>query len=220
MAVTLGSLKILLNFALGTSEVNLLTTEKRVDALNTAIQNILEQYPIPQYVASTNLNFVAGTASLPTDCVIPLQLNQVGNGFVHWDLVDWSNFSLNIPQSSTIQWDSNLLVELLKIYPADTTTLQFWYIQNQPALVTDADLTRFNPWWAKPIAEKAAEKLFLDSASFNRSEAKAQVADDLIAKAWQTERIRIREAKNNKLTSIYTKQSLIGGRSFPFASNF
>lgn len=216
MAITLGQLKVLLNFALGTSETNLLTKPKREDAINASIQNILEDYAIPQYVISANLSFTNGVASLPTDCITPLKLNDPNQKTIIYDRINWDNFSYNLTQTYTIKWDTVSSSEKMYIYPANTTTLEFWYVQNQPVLTTDSNTIRFNPWWAKPIAEKAAEKLFTDSASFNRADAKEKTANDLIAKAWQTERARITGVQDNKLTSIFTKKSLLGSSSFPF----
>lgn len=211
--ITLGELKILLNFTVGTSETNLLTNEKRLDALNTVIQNILEQFPIPQYVTSTTLTFVSGLSALPTDCIMPLKMNDASQPTIIYDRIDWDDFLFNISQTYTIQWDGINDVEQIAIYPQTPTSLQFWYIQNPDPLVDDVDTVRFNPWWAKAIAEKAAEKLLTDSAAFNRAQAKKQVADDLLAKAWQTERARITGIQDNRLKSIFTKRSLLQFRS-------
>lgn len=211
--ITLGQLKIKLNFAIGTSETNLLTNEKRIDALNTAIQNILEQYPIPQYVTPTDLTFITGLANLPADCLVPLKMTYPTDAYTEYDEVDWRKFPLNLSQTYTIQWNDTLKVEQLAIYPQTPNVLRFWYIQNPPDLVIDSDAARFNVWWEKAIAEKAAEKLLTDSATFNRAQAKKQVADDLIAKAWQTDRARITGIQDNRMTSIFTQRSLLQFRS-------
>jgi len=211
MSVTLGELKIKLNYAVGTSETNLLTQEKREDAINRAIQSILEQYPIPQYVVSTPLSFSSGVADLPDDCVQPLKLVDPTNAYIEYDRISWDDFPLNINQTYTILWDSDDEVEVVNIYPTTPTSLTFWYVQNQDLLVDDTDTARFNRWWIDAIAEKAAEKLLTDVASFNRSQAKKFVGDDLVAKAWQIERSRITGVQDNKLKSIFTRRSLLGG---------
>ncbi len=211
--ITLGELKIKLNFAVGTSETNLLTNEKRVDALNTAIQNILEQYPIPQYVASTNLTFTSGLTDLPADCLMPLKITYPTDAYTEYDRVDWDKFTLNIAQTYTIQWDDVGEVEQIAIYPQTPTLLKFWYIQNPDILVDDADDIRLNVWWKKAIAEKAAEHLLTDSAALNRAGSKAGAADNECAKAWQIERTRITGIQDNRLTSIFTKRSLLQFRS-------
>ena len=207
---TLSDLEIKLNFALGTSETNLLTREKRVDAINRVIQTILEQYPIPQYVVTNDLTFYQGVTGLPGDCVQALKLADPKNPATEYSRVSWDSFSLNRPQTYTIAWDSNIQQETIKIYPSwNNVSLRFWYVQNQPLLVNDTDSPRFNVWWQDAIAEKAAEYLLISSASFNRAEAKKGVADDLIAKAWQIERSRITGVQDQRLTSIYSKYSLL-----------
>lgn len=211
--ITLGELKIKLNFAIGTSETNLLTNEKRTDAINTAIENILEQYPIPQYVAPVDLTFSSGLTDLPADCLMPLKITYPNDAFTEYDRVDWDKFPLNISQTYTIQWDDVNKVEQIAVYPQTPSLLRFWYIQNPDDLVDDADEVRFNVWWAKAIAERAAERLLTDSAAFNRAEAKAKMADNLGAKAWQIERARITGIQDNRLTSIYSKRSLLQFRS-------
>ncbi len=217
---TLGDIKIKLSFALGTAETNLMTNEKRTDAINRAIQIILEQYPIPQYIKSTDLTFVAGVSNLPTDCTQPLKVTDANSAFVEYKRVTWDDFTLQINQSFTISWDYVNNVEIIKTFPTNLTLLTFWYVQNQPALASDADTVRFNIWWLDAIAEKAAEQLLTSSAAFNRAEAKNQVATTLLAKAWQLERLRIVGPENNRLKSIYsTKASLLRGSSNIYTTN-
>lgn len=214
MAFTLGELKIKLNNAVGTAETNLLTVEKRVAALNRAIQIILEQYAVPQYVVSTPLSFLSGVAALPTDCLQPLKVVDPNNAFNVFVQTDWDLFDFQTQMTYTIVWDTANDIEILKTFPANYTTLTFWYVKNPPLLVDDTDSPRFNVWWADAIAEKAAEVLLTDSAVFERAEAKKTVSTDLINKAWQRERARITGPENNKLTSIFSqKRSLLNSRS-------
>ena len=214
MAFTLGDLKTKLNFALGTSETNLMTVEKRTDALNRSIQIILEQYAIPQYVISTALSFTAGIANLPTDCLQPLKLVDPTQNSNDFKRVNWDSFADNVSNTYTITWDTAGSKEVIKSYPTNYTTLTFWYIMNPPTLVSDSDFPRFNSWWMDAIVEKAAEKLLTDVGTFNRAEAKQATADNLIAKAWQNERQRIVGPEENKLTSVFSKKkSLLQGRS-------
>lgn len=214
MSFTLGDLKIKLNFAVGTAETNLLTTEKRVDAINRAIQIILEQFPIPQYVVPVTLTLVSGITNLPTDCLQPLKLVDPTNAFNVFTQTDWDLFDFNTQMTYTIVWDTVNDVEVIKIAPTTYTSLKFWYVKNPPLLVDDTDEPRFNSWWSDAIAEKAAEKLLTDTAVFNRAEAKKLTADDLMNKAWQMERARITGPENNKLTSIFSqKRSLLNSRS-------
>lgn len=207
--ITLGTLETKLSFALGTSETNLMTDEKRIDAINKAIEVVLTQYPIPQYVVSSNLAFTSGIAELPENCLMPLKLNDPTQASVVYSRVNWDDFESNISYTYTIAWDAGLDAEHIAIYPTTATTLQFWYVQNFTQLETDTDTIRLNIWWADAIAAKAAEFLLLDTASFNRAEAKRNVADDLIAKAWQIERARITGVQDQRLRSIYSKYSLL-----------
>ena len=211
---TLADLMRKLNFALGTSETNLMTNEKRIDALNRSIQIILEQYAVPQYVANTALAFSSGVALLPPDCVQPLKLVDPTSSNIEYERQTWDKFIYNINQSCTFLWDNVQNAEVVKIYPTTPTSLNFWYVQNQPPLSNDTDAPRFNIWWEDAIVEKAAEQLLTSIASFTRAQAKQQVADSLIAKAWQIERMRITGPENNFLTSVFsTKKSLLNYRS-------
>jgi hypothetical protein len=53
------TLKKLLNKAVWTKELNLLTEDTRVEAINSAINTILQQYDIPEYIVSVNIDFTA-----------------------------------------------------------------------------------------------------------------------------------------------------------------
>lgn len=214
MSITLSNLKIKLNFALGTSETNLMTNEKRVDAINRAIQIILEQYPVPQYVVNTLISFTNGQGDLPTDCLNPLKLSDPTNNFNVFIRTNWDNFQNKTSFTYDIEWLTSGNKEVINIFPTSYTSLTFWYIQNAPLLVNDGDVARFNSFWQDAIAEKAAEVLLTSSAQFDRAQAKQEVADNLIAKAWQLERLRIEGPENSKLTSVFSqKKSLLNYRS-------
>ncbi len=207
--IELGTLQTKLNFALGTSETNLMTEEKRTDALNRAVQYILQVYPIPQYVISDTVSFTSGVGSLPDNCLIPLKLNVITEPTTIYNRVTWDDFQNNVDYTYTILFDEVTDTEKIHIYGTSATSLQFWYILMPEEMEDDADTVRFNTWWSKAIAEKAAEFLLIDTAAFNRATAKAEVAEKAIADAWQMERARITGVQDNKMKSIYTKYSLL-----------
>jgi len=219
MATTLGQYLQRLSYALGTTETNLFTLDKRKNAVNRAISIAVQQYPIPQYVKRTTLTFVAGVATLPTDCLQPYLLYDTNDAYSEYDRVDFDKFRFQPTNTYTITYNESTKVEEINIYPTTATSLYFWYIINPPTLSADTDESRLKPWWDDAIAEKASEQLFVSSRNYNAAEAKAAVSKDLLAKAWQSERLRIEGVENMRITSIYQKHSLLGSNSSPFTSN-
>lgn len=207
---SLGNHKTNLNYALGTAETSLFSVDKRVDAINSACEWILQQFDIPQYLSTVSLNFVAGKSNLPGDCLMPQKLSDPNDPYKVYEEIDYDKFAFNLSYTYNIYYDEIDLVEKIRIYPADTVTLGFGYRHNFLKMVDDTDGTRFGPWWDKAIAEKAAELLFTASRNLNIAEAKRELADNLIAKAWQVERARLTGQQDQKLTSVFARKSILG----------
>lgn len=216
MSITLGSLQIGLNASLGTSETNLYTSDKRVRAINRAVETILEQYVIPQYLIDTTLAFSNGLVAIPTDCLRPVKLFVASNGNVQeWKIVNPDDFDNNIYQTAKVYWDTTSSLEKIKIYPANSTNISFRYIQIPTYMSASSDTVRFYQRWADVICEQAAYFLFLDSQNYDGATAKKQSAVDLMAKAWQAENARYQSPYENSLESVYShKKSLLGGRNY------
>lgn len=208
MGASLGTLLQKQNFSLGTSETNLYTREKRIDAINLAITQVLDDYDIPQYTISTTLNFTAGTATLPTDCLRPFKISDNNN--VPYDQVDFETFARNIPQTYSVQWSTTADAEVVKSSPALTQSLTFWYIQIPTALEEDSDTYRFKSWWDNAIVEKSVATLLLNSRNTDIAQQKEVKANELLAKAWQNERKRLVGREDQRLQSVYEKKSLLG----------
>lgn len=214
MGSTLGTLKTRLNFALGTSETNLYTNDKRTRGINRAIETILEQYQIPQYVIDSTLSLSSGSVALPTDCLRVLKLWNSTNS-VEYGLIIAEEFDLNQPHTCTIKWDTVSSAEKIYIYPSDTVNLSFRYLQMFTYLSDDGDTTRFATRWDDAIAELAAHYLFTDAGNYDSAGVKKQTANDLCAKAWQIESARYQAPAELRLESVFTrKKSLLRTRSF------
>lgn len=218
MSITLGTLQIGLNGSLGTSETNLFTNDKRVRAINQAIETILEEYAVPQYVNDTTLSFSNGIASMPTDCLRPLKLFISSNGAVQeYKIINSDDFDNNIYQTAKVYWDTTSSTEKIKIYPATTSSLSFRYVQTPSYLAVSADTVRFYQRWQRPITEEAAHYLFLDSQNWDGAVAKKKSADDQKAKAWQAENARFQSPYENSVESVFeSKKSLLRGSLYQF----
>lgn len=216
MSITLGALQIGLNSSMGTSETNLYTSDKRIRAINRAVETILEQYPIPQYLIDTTLSFSSGLVSIPTDCLRAVKLFTSSNGNVQeWKIVNPDDFDNNIYQTAKIYWDTSSSLEKIKIYPASSTSINFRYVQIPTYMSASSDTVRFYQRWSDVICEQAAYFLFLDSQNYTGAQAKKQSAADLMAKAWQVENARYQSPYENTLESVFEhKKSLLGGRDY------
>lgn len=209
MASTLGQLKIKLNYALGTEEVNLFTNDKRVNAINRAIEAILEQYPIVQYKEEHSISFTAGVADLPTDWLWINKLWNTSNNVVY-TIVDANVFDDNLSNTATIKWDTTVPAKLkMYIYSPDTVTLMLRKTVIPTSLLSDSDTTRFDTRWDQGIVSLAAYFLLSEAQRSEAAVLKKQLADNLISKVWQRDSQIYQSPSENRLVSAFEKKSLL-----------
>ena len=201
-----------LTFALGTAETNLMTNDKRLNAINEAVRSAVRMYTIPQYIKTASLAFVSGVVALPTNCLVPYELRD-NTSQIEYDLVDFDRFADQMPYTYNITFDDGLQVENLKIFPTDTITLDFSYLIFPTELVTNGTgeqiKTRLNSWWDNAVAQKAAEFLFISVRDFSSAEVQKEVARAAMGEAWQMERQRLQGTQDQRLQSVYEKRRFI-----------
>jgi hypothetical protein len=213
MSSTLGLLKQKLSFALGTSETVLYTNDKRLDAINKAIEHILQMYPIPQYRLDTTLAFATGVATLPTDFVRCWKLWNSTNS-QEYVMVDPDDFDNNISYTFTIKWNAALLPvagESVYLCPADTVTLNLRYSQTPVDMTTDSQTTRFPERWDDGIVELAAYFLLTDSRNFEAAAIIDKMAREHLTNAWSVEAMRFQDPRLNRLESKFESMGLLRG---------
>jgi len=208
MGSTLGLLKTKLNYALGTSETNLNTQAKRQDAINKAIEHILQLYPIPQYTVDTTLAFTAGVASLPTDFCSCYKLWN-SSMQLEYVMIQNNDFDNNVSYTFTVKWDTATSTEKVYLYPADTVTLNFRYIQMPVDMTSDADTTRLPERWDDGIAELAAMFLFKDSHDFAAAQEKERLAREHYSLAWSIESKRFQDPRLTRLESKFETMGIL-----------
>lgn len=204
----LAALKVKLNHALMISETNLYTEEKRTFAINTAIEDTLLEYPIPQYILAPSLSFSSGSVALPTDCLRPIKLFNA-TSLQEYDLIDPGDFDSNISNTATIKYDTGTSAEKIYIYNADTVTLTFRYLQMPAYLSSPSDTVKFPIRWDLGIVTRAASYLLQSSRNFDIAQAKAELAKNLLAKAWQQESARYQGKYGTRLKSVYESRLLL-----------
>lgn len=212
MTITLDELTTELTDVLGTGETNLYTNDRRLRALNRAIQQILLWYDLDQYRVTTTLNFNSGVATLPTRMLRPVQLRNASQNLPYTQ-VDFEQFQGQIPRTWIYEYDDSNDTELARVYPTHTGSLEFTYMQMPEELSSTVTSLRLKFWWIRPIACRAAQYLFIQTSNFNRAEGAQKAAEDAQADAWQSERQKITGKEQQKLQSIYEDYPLIGGFS-------
>ena len=205
MGSTLNLLKSKLSFALGTTQTSLYTVPKRVDALNKAMEHIIQLYPVPQYIVETTLSFIAGSATLPTDFVRCWKLFDP-NMQTEYMLVQPNDFDGQLANTFTIKWDTTVLpsgAEVISLYPADTIDLTFRYAQMPIDMVADSDTIRLPERWDDGLVELAARFLFHDARQYDAEQAKEAISREHLSHAWQIENMRFEDPRLNRLESMY-----------------
>lgn len=206
--VDLDTIKLALNRALGTSETNFYTEDKRTAAINDAIINLLEQYPIAQYTRNyTEMNFSGGICPLPTDFLAPVKLWNTSTNR-EYSMINQNDFDRNVSYTYTRVYDETYGVDNLKIYPANTVTLKFRYMRKPEALSNAADKVYFPDNWTDAIAHMAAYYLLLDARS-DAANVQYATGRDRAAKAWQKMQATFISPENNQLRSAFSKKSLL-----------
>jgi len=210
---TLAQLKTKLSRALGTTELVRFTTDNRTAAINTAIENVLEMYLVPQYLTTGTVTFSAGIGTMPTDCLRPVRLFQADSSTSQltrdYLLINQNDFDLHLSNTYTTKYISG--VEKLYIFPADTVSLSFRYLMAPTYLSSDSDTTQFVTRWDDAIVQLAASYLFSDDNQAERSASKYQLAMDLLAKVWQAENARFESPETNRVESVHAKRGILSG---------
>jgi len=219
MSITLGELKLSLDKAVGTSETNLMTQDRRVYAINRAVEKILQMYDIHEYTIKTNVSFNTGTGLLPADC-LRISLLRDENQNIDYDMTDFEAFNDHQDFSYKLEYDTTSEQDNIYMWPQDTKTMTVWYIQQATRLVNDGDKVKFKNYWDDAIAEKAAEFLFTDTRNFNAAQAKQTTANDKIEKAWQNDRQRLVGKEAQKLTSVFSRRRLLRESRTPYTNNY
>lgn len=208
MGSTRGLLKTKLNYALGTSETNLFTNDKRNDAINKAVEHVIQMYPIPQYTVDSTLAFVSGSIALPTDFVRCWKLWNSSTQ-LEYTLVQPNDFDNNMSYTCTIKWDTGTSTEKIYIYPADTVTLSFRYGQIPVDMTSDSDTVRLPERWDDGIAEMAAYFLFTDSRNYDSAEIKKRLYRDHLAHAWSVENQRYQDPRFLRVESKFESMGIL-----------
>ena len=79
--------------------------KKVTRAINKAIETVLEQYPVPQYLKTTALGVVGGIVTLPSDCNTPVKLfdpDSDGRSTAEYNLTNQNDFDDRPDHSYTI----------------------------------------------------------------------------------------------------------------------
>lgn len=208
MGSTLSTLKTGLNNILGVAETTFKTEEKRTDAINFGIREVLLRYDLPQYVTTETLSFTSGVASLPSGCLAPHKLWLATAPRLPYTLVKPDDFDFNVSRTYKIAYDTATDTEKVYIYAAETTSLSFRYLK-LVNLSAAGDTIRLNSWWDKPIATFAAAHLWKAERRYDLAQELEKQADEQAAAAWQIESKRWQGNEDNRLHSVFENRSLL-----------
>jgi hypothetical protein len=204
MGSTRGLLKTKLNYALGTSETNLFTQDKRNDAINKAVEHVVQIYPLPQYTVDTTLAFVNGVATLPSDFTRCWKLWNSAQQ-LEYVLVQPNDFDGNRSYTCTIKYDttSTLPGEKMYIYPASS------YIDQS----ADTGGAYANTYTLPAILSEAA----LDRLTFTPTQTSvAQVGLWIVSKGTGQWTVTLHDASNNLLASQVVENANLTNGQFNF----
>lgn len=206
MSSTLGELKVKQNYALGTAETKFFTDEKRTYALNKACENILEQYDVPEYITTSALTFASGVCDTPTAYLRALKLFDTSSPTTEYERLDYNDFDNAFGNSYTIKDSSG--TRKIFIYPTTITTgTTLRYLKGHTYMSADSDTTLFPVRWDDAIVTMSAYHLFYDSRNYDDAQAKKALADDLLAKVFQSTD-RDEGILHNQVESYYSSRRM------------
>lgn len=215
--ISLADIREAQNDFLGTSELNLYTEQRRINAINRAVREIIKHYDINEYTQKvTVLPDNNGNFDVPDDFLRSAKLYR--EQFWEYLQVDFDRFEYQIPNSYTIRFNAVTDTRYITVYPV-VSPMYFWYIQLPPKLVDDTDEVRFQIYWTEAIAAKSVEILMIGSRLVANAQAMREQADKYIADAWQSDRSYLQGKEDQRLQSVYEKRSLLG-MGFGFFDNY
>lgn len=208
MSATLGELMLLQNYTLGTSETQLYSDPMRKSAINRALKTITMMYDLDEYIQESTLVFVAGVASIPTDCLRPNLLTSPTNYTQTYQLVDFETYLQHRYYTYKISYVAASSVKKAYIWPQDSLSLTFTYVQAPEVLVNSTDTIRLSSHWDQGIAELSAAILLRQSRDYDIAQDKDASAKKMLDDAFQNDRPGLQGRELQRLQSIYERNAM------------
>jgi len=214
MATSLGDLRVLQNYTLGTAETNLYTESMRVSAINRAMKTIVMMYDLDEYIQSTTITCTSGVGNVPLDCMRPNLLISTSLYNQEYALVDFETFNSHNYNIYTIKYDAATSRKRIHTWPANTASFTFTYVQAPEVLVDSADTIRLGDYWDQGIAEMSAAILLRQTRSYDVAQDKDASAKKMLDDAYQNDRPTLQGRALTRLQSIYDRVPMFGNTYF------
>lgn len=217
MGASLGDLLLLQNYTLGTSETNLYTNPMRISAINRTLKTITMMYDLDEYIQESTIVFTSGVGNLPLDCMRPNLLTSPTTFTQEWELVDFETFLRHSFYSYTIKYDASSGRKKAHLWPQNSTSLTFTYIQAPEVLAASGDTIRLSSYWDEAIVEYSAAVLLRQSRNYDVAQDKEASAKKMMDDAFQNDRPGLQGRSLTRLQSVYERTNMFPSSYF---SNF
>lgn len=193
----------------------------KAQAINDTVQELLEEYDIPEMVIRSTITFSAlGVAAKPSDYFKMSKLWDVDTNGIEQSVYDYIDpyKADSLASTAAYYWTEDYSVadaaRKLKCWPINAGTLQIRYIKT-PGTVDTTDTTDsgLSSRWDKTVAFGAAKALLYNAGRFDEA--------DRMEKEYLKKKISTYLAVKNpggvkeaaRLKSVYERKSLLGGFS-------
>lgn len=184
---TLSRYKALLSEKIGTSSIAFYTAEMRVNAINSALDNLGSQYDIPELVKRATLTFASGSCAIPTDYFRMVKLWDPTNSEIEYEYIVPDLFD-RLDATASNYWTEDYSTvtseRRLFIKPTTVTSVYSRYVIPIPVLNTDTDESGIKPNWDEAVTYSAAAYLLENAKDLQKAQAMNIQANAAAARAY------------------------------------
>ncbi len=193
---------------LATAGLTFFTAEMRKQAVNEAIEQLVQRYDIADMIITSTLSFVSGVASRPSKYfkMAKLWIDSKEYEYITPDEAD------GLDSTASYYWteDSDGSgVRTLKIYPSNTETLKIRYYVIPDKLTDESSESGLPAVWDDVIAYQACEILAENAGRYDEAQRYGAVGDRRTMEVIGATKNRGGKKEYPKFKSIYSTKSLL-----------
>jgi len=190
----------------------------KVQAVNDAIIEILDNYDIPEMIKRDEITFVSGIKAKPDDYFRMVKLWDIDANGVETSIFNYLETDKfdKLAANSAYWWTEDYVIadgaRELKVLPTDTTTIQIRYVKT-PGTVDAAGLTDSNlsSKWDEVVALVAAKRLFQIATRWDEAREFERLAREAMVRVYQAVKNPGGFKQGVRLKSKWDRVSLLGG---------
>lgn len=184
---TLATYKSLLNEKYGTSSTSFATAQMRTDAINEAVNDIVDSYDVPELLKVASLSLTSGVATIPTDLARMTKMwdsTEATPEYIYLLPEQFDALNDNSANYWTIDYDTSSSTRKIMVRPTSETSVRIRYVKKATTMSSDSDESGLTTTWDDAVAYRAAAILASNGTDLNRYKIMTSESQNAMSRAW------------------------------------